>query len=116
MPRCVGSTALSLTAQPSWDVSLLSEYMTTIDNLAKYDALMAVNVANEVVTQANNSVASAFVKAAARDTKAYITSKGYNVLVGYSSADGSPWRTELADYLVCGPTSADVRAVLAWHS
>lgn len=32
----------------------------------------------------------AYVKAAARDVKAYLASKGSKVLVGYSSVDGSP--------------------------
>ena len=32
----------------------------------------------------------AFVKAAARDTKAYLKAKNINALVGYSSVDGEP--------------------------
>lgn len=43
-----------------------------------------------------------FVKAAARDTKAYLKSKSSNALVSYTSGDGpSSWLTPLADYLAC---------------
>jgi 1,3-beta-glucanosyltransferase GAS1 len=95
-------------AAPSWDVSLLAEYTQTIDNLLPYSNLLAVNIANEVVTSANNTVTSAFVKAAARDVKSYLNSKSSNVLVGYSSADGAGWRTELANYLACGDESTQI--------
>lgn len=45
-----------------------------------------------------------------RDIKAFLRAQNSNVLVGYASADGSTWRTELAAYLVCGSeaTSIDI--------
>lgn len=45
----------------------------------------------------------AFVKAAARDIKAYLRSRGSSALVGYSSVDGDrDFRDPLANYLTCG--------------
>ena len=48
-------------ATPSWDVSLLNAYLLTINNLATYPNLLAVNVGNEVVTSTSNSDAAAWV-------------------------------------------------------
>ncbi|KAJ9478290.1 1,3-beta-glucanosyltransferase [Pseudozyma hubeiensis] len=97
-------------AQPSWDVGLLNLYATTIDVFTRYDNLLAVNIANEVVTQSSNADSAPFIKAAVRDVKAYLRSKNSNVLVSYSSTDGASglnqWRDMLAFYLTCG--SADL--------
>ncbi|KAG8686675.1 1,3-beta-glucanosyltransferase gas1 [Ceratobasidium sp. 395] len=50
----------------------------------------------------NNTVAAPFIKAAARDVKAYLRSKGSKALVGYAATDGSAdWRDPLANYLAC---------------
>jgi hypothetical protein len=54
--------------------------------------VLAYNIGNEVVTETNNTVAAPFIKAAARDVKAYLKSKGSSALVGYASTDGSGWR------------------------
>lgn len=99
-------------AQPSWDVGLLDLYANTIDVFTRYDNLLAVNIANEVVTQPSNSVAAPFIKAAVRDIKAYLRSKNSNVLVSYSSTDGpsgvNQWRDMLAYYLTCGSAATSV--------
>ena len=99
-------------AQPSWDVGLLDLYAETIDVFTRYDNLLAVNIANEVVTQPSNSVAAPFIKAAVRDVKAYLRSKNSNVLVSYSSTDGpsgvNQWRDMLAYYLTCGSAATSV--------
>ncbi|SNX83253.1 related to GAS1 - glycophospholipid-anchored surface glycoprotein [Melanopsichium pennsylvanicum] len=99
-------------AQPSWDVGLLNLYANTIDTFTRYDNLLAVNIANEVVTQPSNAVAAPFIKAAVRDVKAYLASKNSNVLVSYSSTDGpsgvNQWRDMLAYYLTCGSAATSV--------
>ncbi|KAB5594397.1 1,3-beta-glucanosyltransferase [Ceratobasidium theobromae] len=85
---------------PAWTTNLLDLYIATIDTFSKYDA--TYNVGNEVVTMPNNTVAAPFIKAAARDVKAYLRSKGSSALVGYASTDGSTdWRDPLANYLAC---------------
>ena len=94
-------------AEPSWDVSLLNLYLSTVDAFVKYDNLLAFSVGNEVVTQATNTEAAPFIKAAARDVKAYLKSiNKSNIMLTYASTDGpaglTSWRDQLANYLTCG--------------
>lgn len=49
----------------------MDQYLRTIDTFSKYDNVLAVNVGNEVVTP-DSLPAAPFVKAAARDVKAYL--------------------------------------------
>jgi hypothetical protein len=56
----------------------------------------------------NGTVAAPYVKAAARDLKAYRDSKKYrNIPVGYSAADISFNRPMLQDYLACGSNPSE---------
>jgi 1,3-beta-glucanosyltransferase GAS1 len=59
-------------ASPSWSTNLLDLYINTIDAFAKYDNVLAYNVGNEVVIASNVTDVAAYVKAAARDVKAYL--------------------------------------------
>ncbi|KAF8758999.1 1,3-beta-glucanosyltransferase [Rhizoctonia solani] len=86
-------------SSPAWTTNLLDLYIGTIDVFSKN--VLAYNIGNEVVTDTNNTVAAPFIKAAARDVKAYLKSKGSSALVGYASTDGSGWRDPLANYLAC---------------
>lgn len=53
-------------------------------------------------------MAAPFIKAAARDMKAYRDSKGYrNIPVGYSAADIAELRPMLQDFLTCGGNASD---------
>lgn len=89
-------------SSPAWTTNLLDLYIGTIDVFSKYENVLAYNIGNEVVTETNNTVAAPFIKAAARDVKAYLKSKNSNALVGYASTDGSTdWRDALANYLAC---------------
>jgi hypothetical protein len=58
---------------PAWTTNLLDSYINTIDAFLKYDNVLAYNIGNEVVTSANQTTALPFIKAAARDTKAYLS-------------------------------------------
>ncbi|KAF5323504.1 hypothetical protein D9611_005818 [Ephemerocybe angulata] len=87
---------------PSWSTNILDQYLTTIDVFSKYDNVLAYNVGNEVVLGDSTQLAP-YVKAAARDIKAYLKSKSSNILVGYAAINGaSGFRNVLADYLSCG--------------
>lgn len=57
---------------PAWSTNLLDLYLGTIDAFSKYDNVLAYNVGNEVITAPNATAAAAFIKAAARDVKAYL--------------------------------------------
>jgi len=50
---------------------LLDQYTNTINTFSKYDNVLAYNVGNEVVVQ-NGTAVAPYVKAAARDIKAYL--------------------------------------------
>ncbi|KAF8898483.1 carbohydrate-binding module family 43 protein/Glycoside hydrolase family 72 protein [Infundibulicybe gibba] len=92
---------------PSWSTNLLDQYIKTIDAFSKYDNVLAFNVGNEAVVQ-NSTAAAPFVKAAARDIKAYLASKSSTTLVGYSAINGAGnFRDPLANYLTCDPSNGN---------
>lgn len=88
---------------PAWDDKIYKRYTGVIDTLAGYSNVMGFFAGNEVSNMYNNTDASAFVKAAVRDTKAYLKSKGYrSIPVGYATNDDKDIRAQLADYFNCG--------------
>ena len=61
------------------------------------------------MTKPNGTDASPFVKAATRDTKAYMKSKnGRYIPLGYSAADIATIRPMFQNYLVCGPSNETI--------
>lgn len=79
-----------------------------MDAFANYDNTMGFFVGNEVVAVNNQSLAAPYVKAAARDLKAYRESKGYRKIpVGYSAADIAELRPQLQNYLACGTNASE---------
>ena len=88
---------------PEWTTDLYERYTSVVDSLQKYTNVLGFFAGNEVSNAPNNTVASAFVKAAVRDTKAYIAQKKYREMgVGYATNDDET-RTNLANYFNCGP-------------
>jgi hypothetical protein len=95
-------------ASPSWTTNLLNVYIQSIEAFSKYDNVLAYNIGNEVVIAPNGTAAGAFIKAAARDTKAYLASISSTALVGYAAIDGDDtWRFPLASYLSCDPSGSN---------
>jgi 1,3-beta-glucanosyltransferase GAS1 len=79
-----------------------------MDSFASYDNTLGFFVGNEVIALDNQSLAAPYIKAAARDMKAYRNSKGYrSIPVGYSAADIAQLRPMLQDYLACGTNSSE---------
>ena len=95
-------------ADPSWDLDLFTRYTDVVDSLAKYSNVIGFFAGNEVTNNATYAPASAFVKAAVRDTKAYIKSKGYTTGVGYAADDDSGTRANVAAYFNCGDTAEGI--------
>lgn len=88
---------------PSWDDELYARYTSVVDALANYTNTLGFFAGNEVSNTVNTTDASAFVKAAVRDTKAYIKAKGYRTIgVGYATNDDASIRVDMADYFNCG--------------
>jgi hypothetical protein len=91
-------------ASPQWTVDLFDRYKAVIDVLAKYDNTIGFFGGNEVTNNISNTDASAFVKAAIRDSKKYIKDKNQRWLgVGYAANDDSEIRDLAAHYFNCGP-------------
>lgn len=94
---------------PAWNVALLSRYQSVVDDLAQYSNVIGFFAGNEVSNSNNNTGASAYVKAAVRDTKAYIKSKKYRSMgVGYAANDDKPIRDQIAGYFNCGPAEDSI--------
>lgn len=88
---------------PVWDTALYERYTAVVDELAKYTNVIGFFAGNEVSNNKSNTDASAFVKAAVRDTKAYIKDKKSRWLgVGYAANDDVDIRQEIAEYFNCG--------------
>lgn len=88
---------------PEWSVALQARYQSVVDDMQKYDNVLGFFAGNEVTNNDTNTDASPFVKAAVRDTKAYIKEKGYRKIpVGYSTNDDADTRLPMAEYFCCG--------------
>lgn len=91
-----------VTDDPKWDDLLYARYTSVIDLMAKYPNTLGFFAGNEVSNNKTNTPASAFVKAAVRDMKAYIKQKDYRPIgVGYATNDDGKIRDQLADYFNC---------------
>lgn len=88
---------------PTWTVAQYDDFAANVDAFANYPNTAGFFIGNEVVNAYNVSSAAPFVKAAARDMRAYIAAKGYRAIpVGYASADVADLQIQLAEYLSCG--------------
>ncbi|KAL8717291.1 MAG: hypothetical protein Q9225_005451 [Loekoesia sp. 1 TL-2023] len=93
---------------PQWNEEIYSRYRAVVDTFQKYPNTLGFFAGNEVTNAPNNTEASAFVKAAVRDVKAYIVQKKYRPIgVGYATNDDDQ-RTELANYFDCGDAASAI--------
>lgn len=94
---------------PAWTLELYNRYTDVIDAFSNYTNVLGFFAGNEVSNEASNTAASAFVKAAVRDMKSYISDQGYRDFpVGYSTNDDSETRVKMANYFVCGDSDVKV--------
>jgi 1,3-beta-glucanosyltransferase GAS1 len=103
----LGEPSLSINRDnPAWNDDLYNRYTAVVDALQSYTNVIGFFAGNEVSNNNTNTGASAFVKAAVRDTKAYIKSKGYRTMgVGYATNDDAEIRENMANYFNCGDPS-----------
>ncbi|KAL2258964.1 hypothetical protein VTK26DRAFT_7518 [Humicola hyalothermophila] len=94
---------------PHWNVDLYKRYTAVVDNLSKYPNVIGFFAGNEVTNNKTNTAASAYVKAAVRDTKAYIKDNVKRWMgVGYAANDDSEIRVDMAHYFNCGDQDAAI--------
>ena len=88
---------------PSYNDVYLQSLFATIDSFSNYSNTLAFFSGNEVVNDGPSSAAAPYVKAVTRDLRSYIRARGYRTIpVGYSAADVSTNRLEMAEYMNCG--------------
>lgn len=96
-------------SDPAWTTTLYDGYTAVIDAMAPYNNTLGFFAGNEVSNDVTNTDASAFVKAAVRDMKSYIKTKGYRTIgVGYATNDDAAIRNGLADYFNCGDADSAI--------
>lgn len=94
---------------PQWNTELYDRYTAVVDEMTKYSNVVGFFAGNEVSNSANNTGASAYVKAAVRDTKKYIkdhTNRWFGV--GYAANDDKDIRSEIADFFSCGQSEESI--------
>lgn len=95
-------------SSPTWNDDLYSRYAQVVDAMANYTNTLGFFAGNEVTNNDTNTEASAFVKAAVRDMKAYIKQKNYRTIgVGYATSDDAGIRDQVASYFDCGDDRAN---------
>lgn len=106
----LGQPNLSINREdPEWNTELYARYTAVVDSLSSYSNVIGFFAGNEVTNNLSYTGASAFVKAAVRDTKAYIKSKNYHAMgVGYAADDDASVRANVAAYFNCGPTEDQI--------
>ncbi|EMC99955.1 carbohydrate-binding module family 43 protein [Baudoinia panamericana UAMH 10762] len=96
-------------SNPQWNDGIYARYTAVVDAFQNYTNVLGFFAGNEVSNAPNNTNASAFVKAAVRDMKAYIKSKNYRTIgVGYATNDDADIRVNMADYFNCGDASSAI--------
>ncbi|EGR48094.1 uncharacterized protein TRIREDRAFT_78713, partial [Trichoderma reesei QM6a] len=100
-----------------WNKTKFDRYAEVLDTFQKYDNLLGVFVGNENIATKDDSPTAPYLKAAARDMKAYRDAQGYREIpVGYSAADILQLRPMLQDYLTCGGNSSETVDFFALNS
>lgn len=88
-----------------------------MDTFYVYDNVLGFFIGNENIAARDESVAAPYLKAAARDMKAYRDARGYRKIpIGYSAAHIVELQPMLQDYLTCGGNSSEIVDFFALNS
>ncbi|KAH6608080.1 glycolipid anchored surface gas1 [Trichoderma cornu-damae] len=100
-----------------WNKTKYERYAEVMDAFEKYDNVLGFFVGNENIATKDDSPTAPYLKAAARDMKAYRDAQGYREIpIGYSAADILQLRPMLQDYLTCGGNSSEIVDFFALNS
>lgn len=116
--QCNLEGALTVFQEPlHWNQTQHDLYAAVMDKFHHYNNVLGLFVGNENIAHKEDSVAAPFIKAAARDMKAYRDKNNYRKIpIGYSAADIVELRPMLQNYLACGGDSADIVDFFALNS
>lgn len=93
---------------PTWNVEQYARYTSVIDALQGYTNTLGFFAGNEVFNHTGDTNAAPFVKAAVRDMREYINTKGYRALgVGYAMNHDPSIFNPASRFFDCG-SQADV--------
>lgn len=88
---------------PSYNAVYLQNVFAVIDAFANYTNTLLFFSGNEIINDPSNTFTAPWVKAVDRDMRAYIKARKYrSIPVGYSAADVSTNRYQLAAFMNCG--------------
>lgn len=88
----------------SYNKVYLQSVFATIDAFKDYSNTLMFFSGNEVINDDKTTSCAPYVKAVDRDMRSYINARGYRKIpVGYSAADVSENRMQMAAYMNCGP-------------
>lgn len=92
---------------PSWNYLVYNQMTSVVDAFENYTNVLGFFVGTGIINSTSTSPAP-FIKAAARDVKAYIKEKNYREIpVGYASNDDASILQDTAAYLNCGQDQED---------
>ncbi|KAJ5958070.1 Glycoside hydrolase superfamily [Penicillium vulpinum] len=107
-----GMDASSNIANSTWQMDVFKQYAAILDSMAGYSNLLALLVGNNIITGASITDKgptvdlAPYLKAAARDMKAYAAARQYRPIpIGYATDSDYTYIQALGEYLVCGGKS-----------
>ncbi|KUJ13897.1 uncharacterized protein LY89DRAFT_149451 [Mollisia scopiformis] len=101
-------TATINSTNPEWNLDIYGAWVQTIDAMAGFTNVLGFFAGDNVVTNSSNSPAAAFVKAAVRDLKSYIATKGYRPIpVGYEMSASDNYDVASL-YMTCTNSSQSI--------
>ncbi|CAI7601057.1 unnamed protein product [Penicillium glandicola] len=104
-----GMEASSNIANSTWQMDVFKQYAAVLDSMAGYSNLLGLLIGDEIISSYVTVDLAPYLKAAARDMKAYTAARQYRTIpIGYATSAQYTYMQALGEYLVCGGNSDDV--------
>ncbi|KAK3813402.1 MAG: Glucanosyltransferase-domain-containing protein [Benniella sp.] len=89
-------------SNPEYNTNIWGNVRATIDGFKDFSNVLGFFIGNEITNDKHTTAASAFVKALARDAKAYIdVASPRKIPIGYANNDDPEIRLQVQDYFNC---------------
>ncbi|CDM28734.1 CAZyme family GH72 [Penicillium roqueforti] len=101
-----GMDVSSNIANSTWQMNVFKQYAAVLDSMAGYNNLLGLLVGDEIISGYTSVDLAPYLKAAARDMKAYTAARQYRpISIGYATSAEYTYMQALGEYLVCGGNS-----------